>query len=161
MGRRIAFLALAAAVLVALGLLAADVAILVVGAAVVAALGATAVAAYRPLPSRSRFEELQRLPRAREPRPAELERLERGVDLGLARAEDFHVLLRPALRGIAATLLAARGLDLDRDSKRVRELLGEESWDLLRPERERPSDPFERGVEPAHLRRLVEDLERL
>ena len=127
----------------------------------VAALGAAAAAAYRPLPGRSRFEELQRLPRAREPRPAELERLERGVDLGVARAEDFHVLLRPALRGIAATLLAARGLDLDRDSKRVRELLGEESWDLLRPERERPSDPFERGVEPAHLRRLVEDLERL
>jgi len=101
------------------------------------------------------------VPRPREPRPADLERLERGVDLGVARAEDFHVLLRPALRGLAATLLAARGLDLDRDSERVRELLGEESWDLLRPGRERPVDPFERGVEPARLRRLVEDLERL
>src|SRR5205814_5488127 len=107
------------------------------------ALGATAVAAYRSLPSRSRFEELQRVPLAREPRPAELERLERGVDLGVARAEDFHVLLRPALRGIAATLLAARGLDLDRDSERVRELLGEESWDLLRPGRELPGDPIQ------------------
>lgn len=124
-------------------------------------LGAAAAAAYRPLPSRSRFEELQRVPRAREPRPAELERLERGVDLGVARAEDFHVLLRPALRGIAVTLLAARGLDLDRDSERVRELLGEESWELLRPRRERPADLHERGVEPAHLRRLVEDLERV
>ena len=147
--------------LVALGLLAPDVAILVVGAAAVAVLGATAVAAHRPLPTRSRFEELQRVPPAREPRLAELERLERAVDLGVARAEDFHMLLRPALRGIAATLLAARGLDLQRDAERVRELLGEESWDLLRPERERPSDPFERGVEPARLRRLVEDLERL
>ena len=145
----------------AVGLLAPDVAILVVGAAVVAALGAIAVAPHRPLPSRSRFEELQRVPRPREPRPAELERLERAVDLGVARAEDFHLLLRPALRGIAATLLAARGLDLDRDSERVRELLGEESWDLLRPGRERPSDPFERGVEPARLSRLAEDLERL
>ena len=101
------------------------------------------------------------MPRPREPRPADLERLERGVDLGVARAEDFHVLLRPALRGIATTLLSARGLDLDHDSERVRELLGEESWDLLRPGRERPSNPFERGVEPARLRRLVEDLERL
>ena len=97
----------------------------------------------------------------REPRPAELERLERAVDLGVARAEDFHMLLRPAVRRIAATLLAARGLDLQRDGERVRELLGEESWELLRPERERPSDPFEPGVEPARLRRLVEDLERL
>ena len=127
----------------------------------VAALGAAALAAYGPLPDRSRFEELQRVRPGREPRAAELERLERAVDLGVARAEDFHVLLRPALRGIAATLLAARGLDLDRDSGRVRELFGEESWDLLRPGRERPSNPFERGVEPAHLRRLVEDLERL
>jgi hypothetical protein len=113
------------------------------------------------LPSRSRFDELRRVPRPRGPRAAELERLERAVDLGVGRAEDFHVLLRPALRGIAATLLAARGLDLDRDSERVRDLLGEESWDLLRPGRERPDDPFERGVEPARLRRLVEDLERL
>jgi hypothetical protein len=146
---------------VALGLVAADIAILVVGVAVVAALSAAALTAYGPLPSRSRFEELQRVPRPREPRAAELERLERAVDLGVGRAEDFHVLLRPALRGIAATLLAARGLDLDRDSERVRDLLGEESWDLLRPGRERPDDPFERGVEPARLRRLVEDLERL
>ena len=128
---------------------------------VVAALGAAALAAYGPLPDRSRFEELQRLPRVREPRPVDLERLERAVDLGVSRAEDFHVLLRPALRGIAATLLSARGLDLDRDSERVRELLGEESWDLLRPGRERPSNPFARGVPPARLRRLVEDLERV
>jgi hypothetical protein len=129
--------------------------------AVVAALGTAALTAYGPLPDRSRFEELQRVPRAREPRPAELERLERGVDLGLARAEDFHVLLRPALRGIAATLLAARGLDLDRDGERVRELLGEESWDLLRPGRERPADPHQLGPDPVRLRRLVEDLERV
>jgi hypothetical protein len=148
-------------VLVALGAVAPDVAILVVGVAVIAALGAIAVAPHRPLPSRSRFEELQRVRPVREPRPAELERLERAVDLGISRAEDFHMLLRPALRRIAATLLAARGLDLQRDVGRVRELLGEESWDLLRPERERPSDPFEPGVEPARLRRLVEDLERL
>jgi hypothetical protein len=140
---------------------AADVAILLVGAAVVAALGAAAVAAHRPSPSRSPFEELQRVPPAREPRLADLDRLERAVDLGVARAEDFHVRLRPALRRIAATLLAARGLDLDRDSERVRELLGEESLDLLRPGRERPSDPREPGVDPARLRRLVEDLERL
>jgi hypothetical protein len=146
---------------VALGLLAADVAILVVGAVVAAALAVLAASAHRALPSRSRFDELQRRPPARSPRPAELERLERAVDLGVARAEDFHVLLRPALRGIAATLLAARGLDLERDSERVRELLGEESWDLLRPGRERPSNPHEPGVEPARLHRLVEDLERL
>jgi hypothetical protein len=154
-------LALALGVLVALGVLAADVAILVVGVAAVCALGALALTAHRPLPSPSRFESLQRVPPAREPRPAELERLERAVDLGVASAEDFHVRLRPVLRGIAATLLAAHGLDLDRDSKRVRELVGEESWDLLWPERERPSDPFERGVELTRLNRLVEDLERL
>lgn len=161
MRKRIALLALAAGVLVALGLVAPDVAILLVGGAVVVALGATAVAAHRQLPSPSPFDELQRVPLAREPRPAELERLERAVDLGVASAEEFHVRLRPALRRIAATLLAARGLDLDRDAERVHELLGDESWELLRAERERPSDPFERGVEPTRLGRLVEDLERI
>jgi len=150
-----------AAAAVVLGLLAPDVAILLVGVAVVAALGATAVAAHRPLPIRSRFDELQRVRAPREPRAAELDRLERAVDLGVARAEDFHMLLRPALRGIAATLLAARGVDLERDPERVRELLGEESWDLLRPGLERPPNPRGRGVEPARLGRLVEDLERL
>ena len=125
------------------------------------ALGSLALAAHRPLPSPSPFEELQRVRPTREPRPVELERLERAVDLGVASAEDFHVRLRPALRGIAATLLAAHGLDLERDAERVRELLGEESWDLLRPEPERPVDPFEPGVDPVRLNRLVEDLERL
>ena len=41
------------------------------------------------------------------------------------------------------------------------EAVRQDPADRLRPGRERPSNPYEPGVEPDRLSRLVEDLERL
>jgi hypothetical protein len=94
-------------------------------------------------------------------RPPELERLERAVALGATHAGDFHARLRPVLREIAAALLARRGVALDRDSGRARELLGDDAWELVRPDAARPERPFEPGVSAATLRSAVARLEEL
>ena len=88
-------------------------------------------------------------------------RLERAVALGVAHAGDLHTRLRPRLRTIAATLLAARGVDLDRSAGQARALLGEELWDMVRADREAPADPFAPGIDPGRLAVAVETLESL
>jgi len=94
-------------------------------------------------------------------RPTELVRMERAVGLGAAHAGDFYARLRPALREVAAALLARRGVALDGSPERVRELLGDEGYDLVRPDAPRPERPFDPGVPAADLRAAVEALERL
>ena len=142
----------------ALGVVAPDVAILVVGAAVVAALGAIAVAPHRPLPSRSRFEELQRVRPGREPRPAELERLEREVWIATSSAFHEHHRLRRTVTTIARERLRERrGLEL----AEARELLGPELWKLVRPDRDLPDDRDARGVSPRELTAAVDALESI
>jgi hypothetical protein len=97
----------------------------------------------------------------REERPAELERIERAVALGSSHAGDRHARLRPVLREVAAALLARRGVALDVAPERARELLGDEAYELVRPDAPRPERPFDPGVPAAELRRAVESLERL
>jgi hypothetical protein len=91
-------------------------------------------------------------------RPPEIERLERELTLATASAFDFHARLRPALREIAATRLAVRGRRLDDEGE---EVLGEELWELVRPDRAPPTDRHAPGVPPDVLRRAVERLEAL
>jgi hypothetical protein len=73
-----------------------------------------------------------------QPQPiAELDRIDRLVVLGAANEFDLHYRLRPLLRQVAGERLYVRhGLDLDRDSERARPLLGDDLWELVRPERE-------------------------
>lgn len=98
-------------------------------------------------------------PRDRVP---ELERIEREVALGLATAFDLHFRLRPTLRRIAAELLwARRGVDLDQNPDTARRALGEETWELVREDREPPPERFAPGIELAVLRRVVTSLEAL
>jgi hypothetical protein len=95
-------------------------------------------------------------------RPAELERLEREVTLAVSTAFDLHARLRPTLREIARERLFARsGLRLDAGGAGVEEALGEELWELVRPEREPPARRFDPGIPPDSLRRVVERLEAL
>src|SRR6266536_5839712 len=68
---------------------------------------------------------------------AELERIDRLVVLGAANEFDLHHRLRPLLRQLSGDRLYGRhGVDLDHDPERARQLLGDELWELVSPERE-------------------------
>src|SRR6476659_4185329 len=102
----------------------------------------------------------------RRPRPAlrvpELERIEREVTLGQTTAFDLHFRLRPTLRRIAYELLRARrGIDLDADPEAARRALGDETWELVRVDREPPHDRFGKGIGLESLRHVVVSLETL
>jgi hypothetical protein len=94
-------------------------------------------------------------------RPRDLERLERELTLAASTAFDVHFRLRPTLRDIAAEELAARGLRLDDGGPAVEAALGDEVWQLVRPDREPPLRRFDPGLEEDQVRRVVERLETL
>ena len=102
----------------------------------------------------------------RRPRPVtripELEKLEREVTLGQATAFDLHFRLRPTLRRIASELLhARRGIDLDTNPDAARRALGDETFELVRADREPPPERFARGIDLVSLGRVVDSLEAL
>ncbi|MGZ8782658.1 MAG: hypothetical protein ACXWZB_04080 [Gaiellaceae bacterium] len=104
---------------------------------------------------------LNRRPRRPE-RVPELEKMEREVALGLTTAFDLHFRLRPTLRRIASELLRARrGIDLDADREAARRALGEETWEVVREDREPPHERFGRGLDLPRLRTIVDSLEAL
>ena len=106
------------------------------------------------------YERALRRHARRAQRPHALERLEREVVLGATNAFDLHVRVRPVLREIAAHRLESRrGIDLDAGAPATRELLGEELWELVRPDRAPPDDRFAPGVPLDRLRRHVRTLE--
>jgi hypothetical protein len=109
---------------------------------------------------RSPFEREPEKPE--EPQPiAELDRIDRLVVLGGANEFDLHYRLRPLLRQIATErLYDLYGIDLDRDPERAKPLLGDELWEIVRPDREvgRRSWP---GLPPAKLAGHVARLEQL
>lgn len=92
----------------------------------------------------------------------ELERIEREVTLGQTTAFDLHFRLRPTLRRIASELLRSRrAIDLDREPEAARRALGDETWQLVRPDREPPAERFGPGIELASLRNVVAALEAI
>ncbi|HXG77490.1 MAG TPA: hypothetical protein VNJ53_13070, partial [Gaiellaceae bacterium] len=94
--------------------------------------------------------------------PVPLARLEQELALAAAWSFDLHHRLRPHLRELAADLLAGRrGLVLDDGEPAVREALGVDAWELLRPDREPPADRQARGAAIKELEDLVQSLERL
>jgi hypothetical protein len=110
----------------------------------------------------SAFDRALRRPARRPERLPELEKIEREVALGAATAFDLHYRLRPSLRRIAGELLAARrGIDLDGDPEAARRALGDEAWELVRPDREPPRERFGRGIELGALGTVVSSLEAL
>lgn len=135
---------------------------LVVVLAVVLAVVVALIRAAHPQPQSSTFEAaLHRPPRSQERLP-ELAKLEREVTLAAASSFDLYYRLRPILRAIASGLLTTRrGIDLDHQPERARAALGEETWDLVRPDKEPPRDRHGPGVEPDQLRRLIDSVEAL
>jgi hypothetical protein len=92
-------------------------------------------------------------------RTAELDRIERLVVLSANSSFDVHYRLRPLLRELAASRLAARGIDLDR-SPEAELVLGDDLWNVVRPDlelgnRAAPGMPVEAAE------RLVDALERV
>ena len=138
-----------------------DVFALVVGALAVL----TAVVATRqafPLEQSSAIAEALKREPPEAVRPPELERTERLLTIAVTTAFDLHFRLRPVLREVAEQRLADRqGLRLDSGDPRVKEALGEELWELVRPDRESPERRFARGLEPAAMKRVIERLEAI
>jgi hypothetical protein len=110
----------------------------------------------------SEFERALRA-RTEEPkRPPELVRTERELTLGMSTAGHAHHRLLPLLRASAdARLLARHGVDPARRPAAARELLGDEAWELLRPDRPAPEDRHGPGLRFARIAAVVERIEAL
>ena len=104
---------------------------------------------------------------ALEPEPAEerpiadLHRLERELSMASARQFDLHYRLRPVLRDIAGARLEQRGLALDSGRPIVRELLGDELFELTAADRDPPQNRLAPGPGVEGLDRTIARLERL
>jgi hypothetical protein len=126
------------------------------------ALTVAAISSAHGADEPSSFDHALQRRHARPERPPELARLEREAALAQSSAFDLHYRLRPVLREIAAGLLAWRhGVDLDRDRGRASELLGSETWQLVRPDRPPPHDRLGPGIDADTLHRVVASLEAL
>jgi hypothetical protein len=109
---------------------------------------------------RSPFERDSEKPE--QPQPiAELERIDRLVVLGAANEFDLHYRLRPLLRQLAGDRLYGRyGVELDSDPDRSRQLLGDQLWELVSPDRQvgRRKGP---GLASEDLAEHIDRLEKL
>jgi hypothetical protein len=95
-------------------------------------------------------------------RPPELARLEREVYLGMTGQFYLHRRLRPTLREIAEQRLRDRGgVELDSGSADVLSALGDDGWELLRPDRKEHLNPDAAGIRLPELERVVAALERI
>jgi len=112
--------------------------------------------------ARSRFEATLRQPPATAPQPLELLRMERDLELGIAGAGNAQHRLLPILREAAAARLASRhGIELERRPDAAQALLGEDVWELLRPDRPEPADRFDPGVPRDRVAAVIERVESL
>ena len=139
---------------------------------VLLAVGAIALLVLVPRPSGRRQKPRRRARPARGPlwrrggrvsSPApDLAAVDRLLNLSVSSAEDEHVRLRPLVAGLAGQRLADHtGVRLDGDPAVVAAAVGPDVWELVRPDRPRPTDRRGRGIAPATLRRVVESLERI
>jgi hypothetical protein len=110
----------------------------------------------------SPFAASLRQPRVAVERPTALVRLEREVSMAGTAAFDVHFRLRPALVELTAELLSSRrGIDLERDPDRAHAVLGDDAWELVRPDRPQPPERHGAGISEAELDRVVTALEHV
>jgi hypothetical protein len=115
-----------------------------------------------PAGGRSAFERALRRGERPAARPEELRRLESEVVLATETAFDLHYRLRPVLREIATHRVSMRrGIDLDANPEAARPLVGPAAWDLVRPDREPPTDRLGPGSTLAEVTAAVDALERI
>ena len=95
-------------------------------------------------------------------RPGALTRLEREVSMAGSAAFDVHYRLRPSLVELASELLSShRGIDFEREPDRARAALGEDVWEVVRPDRPQPAEHLAPGSTRHSLDRVVTALERV
>lgn len=103
--------------------------------------------------------------RRRKPAPSqavEFLRMERELTLGMADADHAHRQLLPLLRSAAAARLAARhGIALERRPEAARALLGDEVWELLRPDQPGPDDRHGPGLAQEQVTAVIVAVESL
>ena len=88
--------------------------------------------------------------------------MDREIVLGIADADHAHRRLLPLLRSAAAARLAARhGFELDRRPAAARALLGDEVWELLRPDRPAPVNRHGPGLRKEQIAAVIERVESL
>ena len=134
--------------------------VVVVGGLVVLAL--TRTPPDEPIAEPSLLEDALRPRRAGRLRPPELVRVERELVLGMESQGHLHQRLLPLLRAAAAARLAAKHhVDMERRPQAAREILGDEAWELLRPDRPEPVDRQAPGIRRAQLTRIVDVLESI
>ena len=113
-------------------------------------------------PRDRRFEAALRARKQPAPEPAELLRMERELSLGIGSAEYAWRRLLPHLRAVASALLGSRhGLELERRPEAARTILGDDVWELLRPDRPEPVDRHGPGVPRQRLEATIARLESL
>jgi hypothetical protein len=95
-------------------------------------------------------------------RPPVFIAMERELELATSHAGQAHRRLLPLLRAAAAARLQAKhGIELEPGSAAARGLLGDEAWELLRPDRPAPLDPFGPGLPEETIVALIERVESL
>jgi hypothetical protein len=136
-----------------------DLYLLFLGAVALLALVRTTRVAH-PGSERSPFESALRPSKPRSRRPPELVRLEHRLALAASTAFDVHYRLRPIVREIAAERVWSKhAVDLDSEVGRAESLLAPEIWELVRPDRAPPIDPFARGLGLGGIEAVVAKLE--
>ena len=153
-----------AGIVLALGVFAATtvlaVYVVVLGAVVLAPL--TRLAQTHEETQPSIFELSLKRTRASSTRPPELVRIERELVAGLETAGGLHRRLGPLLRDAAAVRLAAtRRIDLVHQPDAAHAALGDDAWELVRPDRPAPRERTGAGVPVARIRMLLDTLEQL
>jgi hypothetical protein len=135
--------------------------VVLVAALVLVALVRHSRAEAGPEPAR-RFEAALRSRTSAASPPEELLRMERTLVLGSADADYAHRRLLPLLRAAAAARIAARhGFDLERRPEAARSLLGDDAWELLRPDRPEPNDRFGPGIPQREIAAVIARVEAL
>ena len=133
---------------------------------VLAALGALALTrvanAANEFPPESVFEQWLSPQAEVNVRPPELVRIEREITLGALTDAHLHRSLLPLLREVAATRLAAHHhVSLERRPEQACQLLGDEAWEVLNPNRPEPLDRSGGGMSLRKIGALVKTLEQL
>jgi hypothetical protein len=92
----------------------------------------------------------------------ELVRIEREVVLATGSGFDRQMRVGPMMRDIARhRLWTRRGVDLDEQPERARELLGDQVWGLLRSGRPEPNLRYAPGADVGELRQILDRIEKV